>query len=327
MADWTYAEALREGLRDAMAQDPHVIILGEDVAYGGPFGVTRGLKEAFGSERVRNTPISEAAVVGFATGAALAGYRPVVEVMFMDFLTLTLDMLVNQAAKYRYLAQDRLRVPLVVRTQAGVLQSAGAHHSQSFESWLVHVPGLSVLAPSTAGDAYQAIRWALRQSDPVVVMEHKALYGRRTARQPAEDLEVGWVPRATRRRAGEDATVISYSAMIYTALEAADRLAREGIEVEVWDLMGLSDSVLDLEPVVEAVERTHRALVVHEAVRTGGFGAEVAARLQEVAFDALDAPIVRLGAKASPVPFSPPLEQAYLPSAEDICQAVRNLMA
>lgn len=327
MADWTYAEALREGLRDAMAEDPRVIVLGEDVAYGGPFGVTRGLKEAFGSERVRNTPISEAAVVGFATGAALAGYRPVVEVMFMDFLTLTLDMLVNQAAKYRYLAQDRLQVPLVVRTQAGVLQSAGAHHSQSFESWLVHVPGISVLAPSTAGDAYQAIRWALRQPDPVVVMEHKALYGRRTVREPAEDLAAGWAPRATRRRAGQDATVVSYSAMVYTVLEAAERLAREGIEVEVWDLVGLSDSVMDLGPVAEAVQRTHRVLVVHEAVRTGGFGAEVAARLQELAFDGLDAPIERLGAKASPVPFSPPLERAYLPSVEDVCQAVRDLMA
>lgn len=327
MADWTYAEALREGLRDAMAQDPRVILLGEDVAYGGPFGVTRGLQQAFGSERVRNTPISEAAVVGFATGAALAGYRPVVEVMFMDFLTLPLDQLVNQAAKYRYLAQDRLRVPLVVRTQAGVLQSAGAHHSQSFESWLVHVPGLSVVAPSTAGDAYHAIRWALRQPDPVVVMEHKALYGRRTAREPGEEPGAGWVPRATKRRPGQDATVVSYSAMVYTALEAAEQLAREGIEVEVWDLVGLSDSVLDLERVVEAVERTHRVLVVHEAVRTGGFGAEVAARLQELAFDALDAPIVRLGGKASPVPFSPPLEKAYLPSATDLCQAVRNLMA
>ncbi|MBX5466387.1 MAG: alpha-ketoacid dehydrogenase subunit beta [Firmicutes bacterium] len=324
MAEWTYAEAIRQALTDAMAEDDAVLLLGEDVALGGPFGVTRGLRERFGAGRVLNTPISEAAITGFAVGAALAGRRPVVEIMFMDFITLALDMLANQAAKLALLSGFQQAVPLVVRTQAGIYHSAGAQHSQSLEAWLVHVPGLAVVAPGVANDAYRAVRWALRQPGPVVVMEHKGLYGRRQAREALE-WDPQWRPGPQLRRPGRDATVVTYSAMGETALAAASALERDGISVEVWDLLGLSP--LNLEPVLESVRRTHRVLIVHEAVVTGGLGAELAARLQSEVFDDLDAPIFRLGGRPVAIPFSPPLERAVIPSAEAVAEAVRTVLA
>lgn len=324
MAEWTYAEALRTGLADAMASDGGVFLLGEDVAYGGPFGVTRGLADRFGSERVLNTPISEAAITGFAVGAALAGRRPVVEIMFMDFITLAMDMLVNQAAKMAFFSAGQLTAPVLLRVQAGVLGSAGAHHSQSFEAWLTHVPGIRVIAPATPEDAYQAVRWGLCQSDPVVLLEHKGLYGIRGPKPPSP-ADNGWTPTPRIRREGSDVTVVTYSSMVRTAVSAAELASGSGVEAEVVDMIGLSNP--DWGPVLESLRKTHRALILHEAVRTGGIGGEWAALLQELAFDELDAPIARMGSRDTPVPFSPNLEKATIPSAAAVAEAIRQITA
>jgi pyruvate/2-oxoglutarate/acetoin dehydrogenase E1 component len=329
LAEWTYAEAVRAGLADAMRADPAVVLLGEDVGGGGVFGVTRGLREEFGPQRVRNTPISEAAITGCAVGAALVGLRPALEIMFMDFITLALDMLVNQAAKLPDLSGGQLHVPLLVRTQLGALRSAGAQHSQCLEAWLAHVPGLTVLAPFEPADAYAAVRWALATDGPVIVAEHKGLYGRRGPEVSAA-ARGGAAPSAREalacrvRRPGRDVTVVAYSAMVDRSLEAAEMLATEGVEVEVVDLVALSP--WDMDGVLDSVRRTHRLVVVHEAVRRAGLGAEVAAEVAEAGFDDLDAPVARMGAAATALPFSPPLEQAALPSAERIAAVVRKVL-
>ena len=322
MAELTYIRALNRALADEMRRDPRVMVLGEDVAEGGPYGATRDLAEEFGERRVRNTPISEATVTGIAIGAALSGWRPVVEIMFIDFITLALDQLVNQAAKARYMSGGQLRVPLVLRTQGGAGARSGAQHSQSLEAWLVHVPGLKVVMPSTPADAAGLLQAAIRDDDPVVVVEHKTLYYRK-----GEVPDDALVPlgRAAVRRSGRDVTIVATSRMVDEALTAAETLAAEGIEAEVIDPRTLQP--LDVDTLVASVARTGRCVVAHEAVTTGGFGAEVASLVQQEALDRLEAPVLRVGAPFAPVPASPPLEDTYLVGAAQIADAVRRAMA
>jgi pyruvate dehydrogenase E1 component beta subunit len=315
----SYVEAIATTLAEAMRADRRVLVLGEDVAEGGPWGATAGLAEEFGRERVRDTPISEAAICGIAIGAAQSGLRPVVEIMFVDFITLALDQLVNQAAKAHFMSGGQLTVPLVLRTQGGAGQRGGAQHSQSLEAWLTHVPGLKVTMPSTASDAAALLRAAIADPNPVVVVENKTLYFRREALS-REPVELG---RARVVRPGRDATVVALSRLVPEALAAAEELAADGIEVEVIDPRTLIP--LDLDTIVESVRRTHRLVVAHEAVEHGGFGAELVAQVQAAAFDELDAPVGRVGAPFAPVPFSPSLEDAYLPGRAEVAEAVRAL--
>jgi acetoin:2,6-dichlorophenolindophenol oxidoreductase subunit beta len=322
MTETTYLESVRATLGEAMRSDPRVLVLGEDVAEGGPWGATKGLAEEFGAERVRNTPISEAAICGVAIGAAQSGLRPVIEIMFVDFLTLALDQLVNQAAKAHFMSGGQLQVPLVLRTQGGAGQRGGAQHSQSLEAWLTHVPGLKVAMPSTAADAAGLLAAAIADPNPVVVVENKTLYFRREE-VPDERVPVP-LGRASVVREGRDVTVVALSRLVHESLAAADELATQGIEVEVIDPRTLVP--LDLETILESVARTHRLVVAHEAVAHGGFGAELAAQVQAGAFDELDAPIERVGAPFTPIPFSPPLEDAYLPGCAEVIAAVRVVL-
>jgi acetoin:2,6-dichlorophenolindophenol oxidoreductase subunit beta len=316
----TFVSAVNGALARAMRADERVIVLGEDVAEGGPYLATAGLAEEFGTERVLNTPISEGAVCGAAIGAAQAGLRPVVEIMFIDFITLALDQLVNQAAKAHFMSGGQLSVPLVLRTQGGAGGRAGAQHSQSLEAWLTHVPGLKVVMPSSAADAAGLLASAIADPNPVVFVENKSLYFRREmVNESPEPLALG---QAHWLRPGRDVTIVALSRMVGEALAAAQRLAAEGIEAEVIDPRTLVP--LDLEPIAASVRRTGRAVVAHEAVRAGGFGAELAAQLQEAAFDYLEAPIQRVGAPFTPVPLSPSLEDAYRPGSEEIYAAART---
>jgi pyruvate dehydrogenase E1 component beta subunit len=316
-AETTFVQAVNRTLAQAMRDDERVIVLGEDVAEGGPYLATEGLAEEFGRARVLNTPISEGAVCGVAIGAAQAGLRPVVEIMFIDFITLALDQLVNQAAKAHFMSGGQLTVPLVLRTQGGAGGRAGAQHSQSLEAWLTHVPGLKVVMPSCARDAAGLLAAAIADPGPVVFVENKSLYYRREpALASIEPLPIG---RAHRVREGGDVTIVALSRMVGEALTAADRLADEGIEADVFDPRTLVP--LDLEPIAASLKRTGRAVVAHEAVRAGGFGAELAAQLQAAAFDYLEAPIQRVGAPFMPVPLSPSLEDAYRVGSEEIHRA------
>jgi pyruvate dehydrogenase E1 component beta subunit len=321
MPDTTYLEAVRSTLGDAMRADERVFVLGEDVAEGGPWGATKGLAEEFGVERVRNTPISEAAICGVAVGAAQSGLRPVVEIMFVDFVTLALDQLVNQAAKAHFMSGGQLTVPLVLRTQGGAGQRGAAQHSQSLEAWLTHIPGLKVVMPATASDAAGLLASAIADPNPVVVVENKTLYFRRQE-LVREEVPIG---RAKVVRPGRDVTVVALSRLVEESFAAAEELATEGIEVEVIDPRALVP--LDLATIVDSVARTHRLIVAHEAVVHGGFGAEIAAQVQAAVFDELDAPIARVGAPFAPVPFAPPLEDAYLPGRSQVAAAVRALVA
>jgi acetoin:2,6-dichlorophenolindophenol oxidoreductase subunit beta len=323
VTETTYLQAITGTLAEAMRADPAVLVIGEDVAEGGPWGATAGLADEFGAERVRNTPISEAAICGVAVGAAQSGLRPVVEVMFIDFVTLALDQLVNQAAKAHFMSGGQLTVPLVLRTQGGAGQRGAAQHSQSLEAWLTHVPGLKVVMPGTAADAGGLLASAIADPNPVVFVENKTLYFRKE--EVADHLEAVPIGRATVLRPGRDVTVVALSRLVSESLAAADELAADGIEIEVIDPRTLVP--LDLETIVESVARTHRLVVAHEAVAHGGFGAEITARVQEAAFDELDAPIRRVGAPFAPVPFSPPLEDAYLPGKDDVGIAVRAVLA
>ena len=320
MSEATYLGAITATLADALRADERVFVLGEDVAEGGLWGATAGLAEEFGTERVRNTPISEAAIAGIAIGAAQSGLRPVVEIMFIDFLTLALDQLVNGAAKAHTMSGGQLTVPMVLRTQGGAGQRGGAQHSQSLEAWLTHVPGLKVVMPSTAADAAGLLASAIADDNPVVYVENKTLYFRRG------EAPNGAVPIGSARvvRPGRDVTVVALSRLVSESLAAADELAAEGIEVEVIDPRTLVP--LDLDAIVESVRRTHRLVVAHEAVMHGGFGAEIAAQVQAAAFDELDAPVVRVGAPFAPIPFSPPLEDAYLPGRDDVVAAVHSVV-
>jgi acetoin:2,6-dichlorophenolindophenol oxidoreductase subunit beta len=313
----TYLQAINTALATAMRDDERVIVLGEDVAEGGPYGATAGLGDEFGIERVRNTPISEGAVCGVAIGAAQAGLRPVVEIMYIDFITLALDQLVNQAAKAHFMSGGQLSVPLVLRTQGGAGSRGAAQHSQSLEAWLTHVPGLKVVMPSCAADAGGLLLSAIADPNPVVFVENKALYFRREV--AAATLQPVPIGRASVVRPGRDVTIIALSRMVGESLAAAESLASEGIEAEVIDPRTLVP--FDLETVVESVRRTRRAVVAHEAVTHGGFGAEVVALLQLAAFDYLDEPLQRVGAPFTPVPLSPPLEDAFRPGREDVFRA------
>jgi pyruvate dehydrogenase E1 component beta subunit len=321
MPETAYLEAVRSTLADAMRADERVFVLGEDVAEGGPWGATKGLAEEFGVDRVRNTPISEAAICGVAVGAAQSGLRPVVEIMFVDFVTLALDQLVNQAAKAHFMSGGQLTVPLVLRTQGGAGQRGAAQHSQSLEAWLAHIPGLKVVMPATASDAAGLLAAAIADPNPVVVVENKTLYFRRQE-LVREEVPIG---RAKVVRPGRDVTVLALSQLVEESLAAAEELATEGIEVEVIDPRTLVP--LDLPAIVDSVARTHRLVVAHEAVMHGGFGAEIAAQVQAAAFDELDAPIARVGAPFAPVPFAPPLEDAYLPGRSQVAAAVRTVLA
>jgi pyruvate/2-oxoglutarate/acetoin dehydrogenase E1 component len=323
MAETTYIKAITSTLAAAMRADERVFVLGEDVAEGGPYTATAGLAEEFGVERVINTPISEAAITGVAIGAAQSGMRPVLEIMFIDFITLALDQLVNGAAKAHFMSGGQLTVPLVLRTQGGAGQRGAAQHSQSMESWLTHVPGLKVVMPSRAADAAGLLASAIADPNPVVYIENKTLYFRSgEVPEPAAAVPIG---KAATLREGGDVTIVALSSLVHDALEAANRLAAEdGIEAEVIDPRTLVP--LDIEAIVESVKRTGRLVVAHEAVEHGGFGAEIAAQVQRAAFDYLDAPIVRVGAPFAPIPFSAPLEDAYLPGADDVVAAVRELL-
>ena len=322
MPETTTIDAINRTLAEAMRADERVIVVGEDVAEGGPYTATAGLAEEFGVERVINTPISEAAITGVAIGAAQAGLRPVLEIMFVDFLTLALDQLVNAAAKAHFMSGGQLTVPLVVRTQGGAGHRGAAQHSQSLESWLTHVPGLKVVMPSRVVDAAGLLASSIADPNPVVFVECKTLYFRKEEVPDAPPpVPIG---EAAILREGRDVTIVALSRLVHDALEAAERLAAEdGIEAEVIDPRTLVP--LDVATIVGSVERTGGLVVAHEAVRHGGFGAEVAALVQEAAFDHLDAPVARVGAPFAPIPFTAPLEDAYLPGADEIVAAVRSL--
>lgn len=319
----TIAEAICEGFREEMERDPRVFLMGEDVgAIGGIFATSRGLLEKFGPDRVRDTPISEAAIVGYAIGAAVAGMRPVVECGgFVDFLSLTMDQLVNQAAKLRYMFGGKGTVPIVVRAAQGAGVKLAAQHSQSLEAWFAHVPGLVVVCPATPADAKGLLLAAIRNPNPVVFLEHKLLYFVKGDVPDGEGLERIGV--AARRREGSDVTLVSYSLMAHRCLEAADLLGQRGISCEVLDLRTIRP--WDKEAVLASVRRTHRLVVVHEAVKSFGAGAEVAATVMEEAFDELDAPVGRVAAHDIPMPFNENLERETVPTVERIVEAVKQL--
>jgi pyruvate dehydrogenase E1 component beta subunit len=324
MAEMRYLRAINQALADAMAADPNVILLGEDIGEaGGSFGASRGLRDRFGAERVLDTPISEAALAGAAVGAALSGLRPVAEIMFMDFTTLVMDALVNQAAKARFMFGGQRSVPMVLRTPHGGGLGAGPQHSQCLEAWFTHVPGLKVVCPSDPASAYGLLRAAIADPDPVVFIEHKALYAMKG--EVPDDAALLPLGRAAILREGRDATIVAYGAAVHTALTAATQLADEGIEAEVVDLRSIQP--WDEETVLASLSRTHRLVVVHEAVEAFGVGAEIVARMADIGFDELDGPILRVAAPFMPVPFSKGLETAYLPTPERVAAAVRRTLA
>ena len=321
----SYLEAIREALAEEMRRDPKVFVLGEDVGpYGGAFGVTQGLADEFGETRVVDTPISESAIVGISIGAALRGYRPVAEMQFADFISCGFDQIVNQAATLRYRYGGRASVPIVVRAPSGGGVSGGLYHSQNPEAWFVHRPGLKVVAPSTAYDAKGLLKAAIRDDNPVIYFEHKFLYRRAKGPVPEGD-EVVPIGVAAIRREGDDATLITYGAMVTPSLEAADRLSRDGVEVEVIDLRTLLP--FDKDAILASVEKTNRALIVHEDVKTLGIGAELSAVIMEERFSSLDAPVLRVTYPDTHAPFSQVLEQANLPNADTIADALRRLVA
>ncbi len=319
----SYLEAIREALEEEMRRDPKVFVLGEDVgAYGGAFGVTQGLFDAFGEMRVIDTPISESAIVGISIGAALRGYRPVAEMQFADFISCGFDQIVNQAATLRYRYGGRASVPIVVRAPSGGNVGGGLYHSQNPEAWFIHRPGLKVVAPSTAYDAKGLLKAAIRDDNPVVYFEHKYLYRRAKGPVPEGD-EIVPIGVAATRRAGDEVTLLTYGAMVAPSLEAAERLAKDGVEVEVIDLRTLLP--LDKAAIFASVEKTSRALIVHEDVKTLGLGAEISALLVEERFDHLDAPVTRVTYPDTHAPFSHVLEAANLPNADTITAALRRL--
>ena len=323
MPEQTYLEAIRAGLEEEMRRDSSVYVFGEDIALGGPFGVTKGLAEEFGVNRMVNTPISEGTVMGLAIGAATAGLRPIVEIMFIDFITLAMDQLVNHAAKLHYMSGGQLRIPLTVRVQCGVSGAMGAHHSQSLESWLAHVPGLKVVMPANPADAKGLIKSAIRDDNPVVFVEHRGLYWSK-GKVPDDDHTVQIGQAAVLRR-GEHLTIVALSSMVGPALAAADELAKEGISVELIDPRTISP--LDVETIAQSVKKTSRLIIVHEAVEQGGIGAEIVARIQQEVFFYLDSPIIRVAAPFAPVPAAPILEKQFLPGKERIVNAARQAIA
>jgi acetoin:2,6-dichlorophenolindophenol oxidoreductase subunit beta len=319
MPELSYREAVRDALATAMRKDPDVFIMGEDIAeMGGSMGVTQGMLDEFGPERVRNTPISEMAIVGTGIGAAMQGMRPVVEIMYEDFLTLSLEQIVNQAAKHRYMSGGQVKVPLTIRTQGGAGWSPGAQHAQQLEAWLVHIPGLKVVYASTPEDVRGLLWSSIYDDNPVIFFEHRILYPIKG--QVPDEIEPIALGKARIHREGEDVTVIATGRLVHEALAAAEEAEEQGVSVEVVDPRTLQP--LDEEALVDSVKKTNRAVVAHEAVTRMGFGAEVAAVLQYQAFDWLDAPIERVGAPFTPIPFSPVMEKFVVPDQADVLEAV-----
>lgn len=326
MREITYADAIREAMCEEMRADPRVFLLGEDIGiYGGAFGVTKGMVQEFGEERVRDTPLSEHAITGTAAGAAMSGMRPIVEIMFSDFLTIAMEQLANQAAKARYQFGGQVSVPMVLRAAAGSGTGAAEQHSQSLEAWVCHVPGLKVVIPSTPYDAKGLLKASIRDPNPVVFLEQKLLYRQKgPVPEPAEDYEIP-LGIADVKRAGGDLTVVTYGRMVPRCLEAAAKLAEEGIDVEVIDIRTLVP--LDTRCIIESVKKTGHALIVHEACRTAGYGAEIAATIADSeAFFYLDAPIRRVAGLDVPIPYNPVLEANVVPTLEKIMQAARDLV-
>ena len=324
MPELSYREAVRDALSEAMRRDDDVFIMGEDIAdMGGSMGVTQGMLAEFGPERVRNTPISEMAIVGSGIGAAMQGMRPVVEVMYEDFLTLAMEQIVNQAAKHRSMSGGQVTVPLTIRTQGGAGWSPGAQHAQQLEAWFVHVPGLKVVFASTPTDVRGLLWSAIYDDNPVIFFEHRTLYGlKEEVPDELEPIELG---RGRVHREGEDVTVVATGRLVHEALKAAEQAENEGVSVEVWDPRTLLP--LDEEGLVASVKKTNRCVVAHEAVARMGFGAEVAAVVQQQAFDWLDAPVERVGARFAPIPFAPVLENYVVPDETDVLDAIRRAVA
>jgi len=320
----TYRDALRKALDDAMHEDRTIVIIGEEVGrYGGAYGVTKDLIATHGPERLIDTPISEPAIIGAAVGAAMTGLRPVAELMYIDFLGMSMDQLANQAAKIRYMFGGQIGVPMVLRTQGGTGRSAGAQHSQSLEAWVMHTPGLRLAMPATAADAYHLLRQSLTKPDPVVFIEHKALY----ARKEEVDFEAEPLPwgKAAVRREGDDLVIVTYSRQVFHALEAAEVLAKQGIEATVIDLRTLNP--LDFDTVRGHVERIGKAMVVSEGVMTAGVAAELAARIAEECFDFLEQPVIRVAGEDIPISVSQALESGSIPSVQGIVHAAQEMLA
>ena len=321
MREISFSEATLEAMSEEMERDSSVFVLGEDIArQGGIFGQFKGLPQKFGTDRVLDTPISETAIVGAAVGAALAGMRPVADMHFADFIGVCMDEVFNQMAKVRYMFGGQCKVPMVLRAPDGIIRSAAAQHSQSVESWFMHIPGIKVVIPSNPADAKGLLKAAIRSDDPVLYFEHKVLF---PMKGPVPDGDhIVPIGKANVSRAGKDVTIVSYSLMMHRALEAAEKLAAEGVQAEVIDLRTISP--IDKETIFESVRKTKRLVIVHEAVKQGGVGAEISALVAEEMIDWLDAPIRRIGAPFVPVPFSPPLEQLVKISADHIVKTVKE---
>jgi pyruvate dehydrogenase E1 component beta subunit len=323
MAEIMYRDALRQALFEEMEKDPTVFIMGEGIAdRGGSYKVTEGLLKEFGSGRVVDTPLSEATFTGTAVGAALVGMRPIVEILFVDFTALVMDQLINQAAKYEFMSGGQGKVPMVLRTQGGAGKGLAGQHSQSLEALYYHIPGLKLVMPSTPYDAKGLLKAAVRDDDPVVFIEHKLLY-MTTGEVPEEEYIVR-LGQAEIKRAGEDITVVTYSYMTLKCLEAAEALAREGIGVEVVDLRTLTP--LDKSTILDSVEKTGKAIVVHEAVKRGGVGGDIAAMIMEEAYDDLDAPVMRIAGKNTTIPYNLELERVCTPTVEEIVEGILELL-
>ena len=321
MAELSYREAVRDALSTAMRRDEDVFIMGEDIAeMGGSMGVTQGMLDEFGPERVRNAPISEAAIVGAGIGAALQGMRPVVEIMYEDFLTLAAEQVINQAAKHRYMSGGQLKVPLTIRTQGGAGWSPGAQHAQQLEAWFVHIPGLKVVFASTPTDVRGLLYSSIYEDNPVIFFEHRTLYGLKE--EVPNELEPIALGQARIHRQGEDVTIVATGRLVHEALAAAAQAEEQGVSVEVVDPRTLQP--LDEGAIIDSVKKTNRCVVAHEAVTRMGFGAEIAAVVQHQAFDWLDAPVERVGAKFTPLPFAPVMEEWVVPHANDVLEAIHR---
>ena len=325
MKEMTYKDAIRLGMSEEMRRDKDVIFFGEDIGlYGGAFGVSVGMLEEFGEERVRDTPISEAVISGAAAGAAATGLRPICEMMFMDFITIAMDGLANQAAKMRYMFGGKAKVPMVMRLPSGSGTGAAAQHTQSLEAWLCHVPGLKVVSPSTPAEAKGLIKAAIRDDNPVCFVEHKLLY-KMKGDVPLDEDYIVPIGKSDIKREGKDVTIVTWGTMLQKVLDAAAEVEKEGISVEVVDPITLYP--MDRETIIESVKKTGRAIVVHEAAKTGGLGGEIAAAISESeAFDFLDAPVLRLAGLDVPIPYNRNLEAAVVPKVDDIKNAIYKVM-
>jgi len=323
MPEITYREAICDALAEEMRRDPNVFVMGEDVAiYGGAYSATKGLWEEFGDERVRDTAISEAAIAGAATGAAMCGMRPVAEIMYVDFMTLAMDQFVNQAGKNRYMFGGKTTVPMVLRTEGGAGRSIAAHHSQSLEAWFCHAPGVFVVMPATPYDAKGLLKTSIRDDNPILFIEHKMLYGTK-GEVPDEEYLIP-LGEAAVRRSGDDVTIIGYSRMALRAEEAGDALAEEGISAEVIDIRCLKP--LDIDCILESVRKTGRLVLASEGYQEANFVCEVIAKVQQFAFDYLDAPIERVCAANCPLPMSPVLENEAVPTTEKVIAAAKRTL-